>query len=111
MDEYRYLFLVRQDFGKGPEVDAFYKMKGPVCTSSELMTMQTLKDDWMADEIREDSRSYNGMELRARMDGGCFGSVLKVTSEEEIERDILDSVLKMKFNDGTLEEWLRSASV
>lgn len=111
-DVYRYAFLVRQDFMEDPEVDSFHRLRVPNLSSSQLEMMQTLDPDWMKDELDEDYHAIKGMSIRATVDGSVFTEVCMVNvNYKDLTREELDSIIKSKYKDGTLKEFLKSAKI
>ena len=110
--EYRYAFLVRQQFAKEPAVDAFYEVQLPDgYTGSEADMMATLKPGWHEEEIRSDSQALFGMEMRARYNSDMYQSVCLVRCPVPLTADDLDAIIKDKHRNGTLLDFLAKSAI
>ena len=110
-DQVRYAFLVRQQFAKEPHIDAFYKLKIPDMSWGQIKAWNKLSGDAYANEIKQDVDSIRGMEMRYRYNSDMFQGVCLVRLEGDLTVDDLDTIIKMKFRDGELTEFLEEAKV
>jgi len=109
---HRYLFTVRQGFGKKPVVDCFYEVKSPGgITGAELKTWQAINPDWEKESINSDSHALHGMELRLRFNSDMYQHVCLVKSAVEISGDDLELIIELKHSDDTLMEFLQEATI
>lgn len=111
-EEHRYLFTVRQEFGKTPRVDCFYELTMPSgITSDQAEVMTILKEDWCQEEMANDTHVYRMMQMRLRFNSDCFQSVCMVRSTIPLTDEMLNEHIKVKHNEGELEKFLKAARV
>lgn len=111
-DEHRYLFTVRQQFGKPPKVDSFYQLRVPSgITGDHAAVMKKLNKDWCQSEISEDTQSLNGMQMRLRFNSDMYQKVCLVRTHCEITAEDLDNIIAMKNGEGILIDFLDESAI
>jgi len=103
-DEHRYLFTVRQRFNEVPVVDTFYELRVPSgLTGDQAKIMKKLKEDFIKEEIAEDTSALHGMQMRLR-----FNSVRTVSP---ITAEDLDEIVAMKHSTKELMDFLNESTI
>lgn len=111
-EEYRYLFIVRQEFNEVPAVDSFYELQVPAgLTSDHAKVMTKLNEGFCKNEISQDTSALNGMQLRLRFNQDMFQKVCMVRTATPIDADDLQSVINIKFKRGLLANFLKDSSL
>lgn len=110
--EYRYVFLVRQQFNKEPSMDSFYQLTVPPGLSGDqARIMVKLNPDFCRNEIRQDNEAMKGMSMRMRFNTDMFQNICMVKTTSPISATELDSYVKMKCRDGELDEFLNESKI
>ena len=110
--EHRYLFTVRQRFGKTPVVDAFYKVQVPSgLTGDQAKLMTVLDDRFCKAEMAQDTSALNGMQTRLRFNPDMFQDVCLVRTKSEIDAETLESIIEMKHEENSLLDFLTESAV
>jgi len=111
-DQHRYLFTVRQQFGRPPNVDSFYELTVPAgLTSEQAAIMTKLNSEFCKEEISEDTTALSGMQLRLRFNSDMYQKVCLVRTYSELTAEDLDSMLTMKHNEGKLMDFLDESAI
>ena len=108
----RYLFTVRQTFGKAPAIDSFYELKMPAgITGDQAKVMMKLNKSWCKDEIHNDTRALSGMQLRLRFNSDMFQHVCLVRTYSPISIEDMDHIVAEKHNRDTLMDFLEESAI
>jgi len=111
-ETHRYIFLVRQQFGKDPALDSFYKLVSPSgMTGDEIKMMTILKEDWEKESLKADTSAFSGMDLRLRFNSDMFQKVCMVKSTVDLSYDDIDMYIKSKHITGELMEFLEESAI
>jgi len=111
-DEHRYLFTVRQQFGKTPAIDSFYELTVPPgITGDQAQVMIKLNATWCKNEMEKDTSALKGMQMRLRFNSDIYQHVCLVRTESSITAEDLDSIVAMKHDEGKLIEFLDKSAV
>jgi hypothetical protein len=109
---HRYLFTVRQSFGRDPAADTFYELRVPSgITSDQAKMMAVLHPGCWREEIGSDTLALHGMQMRIRFNTDMFPKVCLVRSTVPISADDFDLIIKCKQADGTLINFLNEAAL
>lgn len=110
--EYRYLFLVRQPFGKSPQVDSFYQLTVPPgLTGEQAQIMTVLNPDFCQKELSQDGNAIKGMSLRLRFNTDIYQKICLVKTTRPIDAETLDAIIVNHHREGTLMEFLKGAEI
>lgn len=107
---YAYVFIVDYD-EDGPHCDSFLDVSPALSNSAETYqravdTAQRLGVN--ADKLKALPRNMSGISLRARVTNRRLH---KVTTEEPITAEVLDSVLRNKQFEGKLKTFLKESEI
>lgn len=111
-DEHRYLFTVRQRFNEVPVVDTFYELRVPAgLTGDQAKVMKKLKEDFIKEEIAEDTSALHGMQMRLRFNSDMFQHVCLVRTASPITAEDLDRIVEMKHSTKELMAFLKESTI
>lgn len=101
--QYRTLFTLEADLD-GVRVDAFYVVDMPRLAASQAKTKLTGEADIYVVEVAND---FRGMELRSRYTS--HDGLYSLHTDDPLDRDTLETLLRERQRNGTLREFLNQA--
>ncbi len=114
LNHHRYIFLVRhRPFdNEEPRIDSFYELKMPAgITNSQMKMLSKLDERIYKEELAEDTSTYNQFDLRIRFNADMYPHVCLVRTTSPITADDLELIIKMKYRDGTLNDFLAESAI
>ncbi len=110
--DHRYIFLVRQNFDVPPHVDSYYKLKTPDgINSDQFQFIKKIKDGFLEQEIQSDGEKLRLFTLRMRFNQDIYQHICLVKSSVPLTIEELNNIIESKYNDNTLDEFLKNASI